>query len=215
MDQVAIEITDDAMADLRALRSKPLQRVALEWISRPRRNPKLGALLEWRWGQGLRDCRKIYFDEGDTPLELNPVARRRSEEDGARYRIVYRLLPSGAHPETARAFAAGPKYGPEGGVYAEAAKRYRLMSEGESPRVDGDAGAEPAHACAVRPSAAGTGCAEPLEGGVIRRVVVDEYSSEEASRTSGLLLEVELRLWPKESTVNKAKVRPCRPRPPT
>ena len=59
--------------------------------------------------------------------------RRRSEEDGAKYRIVYRLVPSEAHPETARVFAVGPEYSPGGSVYERAAKRYRLMREGESP----------------------------------------------------------------------------------
>lgn len=126
MDRVTIDITNEAMDDLRALPSQELQRVALQWVQRLKRNPKLGPVLAWRWGQDLRNCRKIYFDAGDTPLESDFVVRRRSEE-GARYRIVYRLMPSNSQPEIARVFAVGPKYGPAGGVYAQAAERYRLM----------------------------------------------------------------------------------------
>lgn len=122
----------EAMADLRALPSKQLQRVALQWCERIRRDPKLGKRLEWRRGQDLRQCSKIYFDEDDRPLELDFIPRKRSEE-GARYRIVYRLLPDEDRPEIAQVFGIGPKYGPEGGVYAVAAERFRVLREGEDP----------------------------------------------------------------------------------
>lgn len=130
MHRVTIAITDEAMADLRALRSRRLQRVALQWISRLRTDPRLGPPLEWRWRQDLRSCRKIYFDEGDTPLESDFVVRRRSEE-GAAYRIVYRLLPSESDPAIAQVFAVGAKYGGGEGIYARAAERYRLVLEQE------------------------------------------------------------------------------------
>ena len=130
MERVTIEIIDQAMDDLRALPSKQLQRVALQWVARLKANPQLGPELEWRWGHDLRHCRKVYFDEDDTPLEHDPVPRRRSEE-GARYRIVYRLLPSDERPEVAQVIAVGPKYGSTEGVYARAAKRYLLMLEVE------------------------------------------------------------------------------------
>lgn len=128
MDRIEVDITDEAMADLRALPNQHLQRVALQWMTRLRRSPRLGRRLEWRHGQNLHGCRKLYLDETDTPLELDFVPRRRSEE-GARYRIVYRLLPSEDDIEIVQTFAVGPKYGPEGGVYARAAERYRLMLE--------------------------------------------------------------------------------------
>ena len=126
MDRAAIDITDGAMDDLRALPSQQLQRVALQWVRRLERAPTLGPELVWRWGQDLRDCRKIYFDEGDTPLESDFVGARRSEER-ARYRIVYRLLPSEREPTLVQVIAVGPKYGDKGGVYATAAERYRLL----------------------------------------------------------------------------------------
>jgi hypothetical protein len=126
---IAIDITDEAMDDLRALPSQELQRVDLQWIARLEADPQLGRHLEWRWGQDLRGCRKIYFDHDDTPLESDLVPRRRSEE-GARYRIVYRLIPSEHRPEIAQVFAVGPKYGPQGGIYARAAERHRVNLEG-------------------------------------------------------------------------------------
>lgn len=95
-------------------------------MQRLKRKPDLGAPLDWREGQDLRQAFKIYFAENDTPLELNLIAKKRSEE-GAPYRIVYRLLPSAQKPETAQVFAVGPKYGSEGGVYAKAAKRYEFL----------------------------------------------------------------------------------------
>ncbi len=120
------------LVDLRALPNKQLQRVALQWCERLRRDPKLGKRLEWRRGQDLRECRKIYFDEDDRPLEIDFIPRKRSEE-GARFRIVYRLLPDEDHPEVAQVLGIGPKYGPKGGLYAVAAERFRLLREGESP----------------------------------------------------------------------------------
>ena len=124
---VEIDITSEAMEDLRALPSDRLRLVALQWMSRLKRHPKLGPFLEWRWGLDLRGCRKIYFDENDTPLRFDFVLRRRSEEQGAEYRVVYRLLPDEERPEVIQVFAVGPKYGPEGGVYRTAADRYRIM----------------------------------------------------------------------------------------
>ena len=123
-------ITDSAMSDLRALPSQQLQRVALQWVRRLESTPKLGPELVWRWGQDLRGCRKDYFDAANAPLESDFVGRRRSEEGaGARYRIVYRLLPSEHEPAIVQVFAIGPKYGDRGGVYATAAERYRLLLE--------------------------------------------------------------------------------------
>jgi hypothetical protein len=118
------------MDDLRALPSDRLRRVALQWMLRLRRRPKLGQFLEWRWGPDLRGCRKIYFDEDDRPLELDFVVRRRSEE-GAAYRIVYRILPAEERPELVQVFAVGPKYGPDEGVYKKAADRFRVLRDPE------------------------------------------------------------------------------------
>lgn len=126
MDQVNVTLTDEAKADLRTLPSQQLQVVALQWMQRLKKRPDLGAPLDWREGQDLRQAFKLYFAENDTPLEQNFIAKKRSEE-GAPYRIVYRLLPSARRPETAQVIAVGPKYGPEGGIYARAAKRYELM----------------------------------------------------------------------------------------
>ena len=130
IDRVGIDITDDAMEDLRALPSRQLQLVALQWISLLKRNPQRGRELDWRWGQDLRQCRKLYFDATDRPFESDLVGRRRPEE-GAVYRVVYRLLPSEAKPTVAQVFAIGRKYGSEGGVYSAAAERYRLILDAE------------------------------------------------------------------------------------
>jgi len=126
MDQVNVTLTDEAKADLRALPSQRLRVVALQWMQRLKKSPDLGAPLDWREGQDLREAFKLYFAENDTPLEQNLIAKKRSEE-GAPYRIVYRLLPSARKPATAQVIAVGPKYGPEGGVYARAAKRYEIL----------------------------------------------------------------------------------------
>lgn len=125
--EVTIDITNEAMDDLRALPTKEVQRAALQWIQRLKRKPRLGTSLEWRWGQDLRDCRKLYVGRRDRPLELDLVERRRSEDDGAEFRIVHRLLPSEQEPEVAQVFAVGAKYDDGGGVYQKAAERYRLL----------------------------------------------------------------------------------------
>ena len=126
--EVSIDITDDAMDDLRALPDKELQRAALQWIQRLKRRPKLGPFLEWRWGQDLHNCRKLYVARDDRPLEFDLIDRQRSEDEGADYRIVYRLLPSEEQPKVAQVFAVGLKYDDgSSGVYQKAVERYRLL----------------------------------------------------------------------------------------
>ena len=128
-----VTLTDEARADLAALPSKRLQQVALQWMSRLRRTPRLGQPLEWREGQVLRACRKLYFDEDDTPLELQLTPSKRATE-GPPYRIVYRLLPSEDEPRFAQILAVGPKRDSEGGVYPRVARR--LEAGAEDPSED-------------------------------------------------------------------------------
>jgi hypothetical protein len=121
---VEVVLTDDAKADLRALADAKLQKVALQWMQRLRRTPTLGAHLEWRPGGDLRECRKIYFDEDDTPLELSFMPAERVA-DRPRYRIVYRLLPGEENATHAQILGVGPKRASEGGIYPRVAHRLR------------------------------------------------------------------------------------------
>ncbi len=117
-----ISLTTDAKADLKALGDPSLQRIALQWMSRLRRNPKLVRELAWREGQDLRSCRKLYFDEDDTPLETNFMPAKRAD-DRPRYRIVYRLVPDEESPTDAQILGVGLKRDSEGGVYPRFAQR--------------------------------------------------------------------------------------------
>ena len=130
----SVKLTDDGRADLASLPTKKLQLVALQWMARLRRAPGLGQPLEWRERQDLRTCSKIYFDEGDTPLELRLSPSKRAPE-GPRYRIVYRLLPSDDDPQCAQILGVGPKRDTEGGVYPLVARR--LEAAVDDPSVGG------------------------------------------------------------------------------
>jgi mRNA interferase RelE/StbE len=99
--------------DLRALASNELRFEALSLIVRLRKEPRLGLKLEERPGTGdLSDCRKLYFD-------------------GARHRIVYRLLPNERRPQTVDVIAVGPRA--RLAVYVEAVRRLeRAVEESEA-----------------------------------------------------------------------------------
>jgi len=125
---VFITLTDDARSDLRDLADPNLQRVALQWMQRLRRTPALGAYLTWRPSGDLRQCRKIYFDEDDTPLEHNFMPAKRAA-DRPRYRIVYRLLPSEDEATHAQILGLGPKRDSEGGIYPRVARRLEQDDE--------------------------------------------------------------------------------------
>lgn len=119
---VEVVLTDEAKADLRALDDAKLQKIALQWMQRLRRTPTIGQRLEWRSGRDLRECWKIYFDEDDTPLELNFVPAKRVA-DRPRYRIVYRLLPADENATHAQILGVGPKRDSDGGIYPRVAQR--------------------------------------------------------------------------------------------
>jgi hypothetical protein len=94
----------------------------MEWMVRLRREPYLGQRLQWRRSQDLSPCRKLYFDEEDTPLKENFTVGPRP--GGPRFRIVYQLLPAPERPEHVRILAVGPKQPSEGdGVYRTASER--------------------------------------------------------------------------------------------
>lgn len=73
----------------------------------------------------MRGCRKLYFDEDDEPLklDLDSPAKR---VGGARYRIVYQLLPNDESPSRAYIRAIGAK---KDGIYSDAAERPPYESE--------------------------------------------------------------------------------------
>ena len=118
-----VKLRSEALEDLKRLPSKRLRRVELEWLYRIEREPHLGQRLTWQRSTGdLSECRKIYFDKGDEPRRDNFVARTKPEQ-GAGYRIVYRLLPDDKLAEHAEVIAVGPKFGPGGSVYTMVARR--------------------------------------------------------------------------------------------
>jgi len=102
----SVRLTADARRDLAALPSQRLQQVALQWMSRLRRTPFLGRPLEWRQGQDLRRCRKVYFDEADTPLELRPTPSKRAQ-DGPRTASSTAFFPASVTHGTRRSSALG------------------------------------------------------------------------------------------------------------
>jgi hypothetical protein len=113
------EVLDE---DLPQLPSDRLRQVAMEWLIRLRREPHLGQRLQWRRGQDLSSCRKLYFDEKDEPRKENFTFAPRP--GGPRFRIVYQLLPRPEQPELVRVLAIGPKYPDEGeNVYGSASTR--------------------------------------------------------------------------------------------
>lgn len=126
---IEVVLTDDTRSDLRSLADSNLQRIALQWMQRLRRTPRLGRHLTWRPGGDLRDCRKIYFDEDDTPLEQNFMPAKRVA-DRPRYRIVYRLLPGEEKATHAQILGVGPKRDRGGGIYPRVARR---LEEGVEP----------------------------------------------------------------------------------
>jgi hypothetical protein len=121
---IPVKLGDEVPDDLRALPSDRLRRVALESMAALRSDPHRGARLDWRLGNDLSRARKLYFDEGDTPLRTNFLAPP-SRPDGPRYRIVYELLPTQEQPTLVRVIAVGPKIDPGGGdgVYRRASER--------------------------------------------------------------------------------------------
>ena len=90
-------------ADLADLGSAALQREALGYMKRLRREPLLGRPLGKQALTGdLSDCRKIFFN-------------------GAEHRIVYRLLPDERKPQEVYVIVVGPRAGLV--VYKEAVRR--------------------------------------------------------------------------------------------
>ena len=100
------------------------KRVALGWMSRLSREPRLGKHLEWRRGADLSSCWKLYFDLDDEPLKLLPV-RQPKRVGGPRYRIVYQLPPRDERPTHVLVLAIGKKRDPAGTVYESAARRLK------------------------------------------------------------------------------------------
>lgn len=114
---------EDPLAQIKALDSPGLQKVALWWLKRVRRNCRLGSPLGYHVSTGdLGGCFKLYFDEDDEPW--NPLwqpPHRPAGDPRPRYRIVYQLLPAEEDPELIEVVSVGPK--PE--VYWSAVSRLR------------------------------------------------------------------------------------------
>lgn len=116
---IPVVLAPEAKEDLKRL-SPHLQKVSIGWMSRLRKEPKLGKHLEWRRGADLRRCWKLYFDEDDEPLKLLSAEKRPKRPDGPRFRIVYLLIPDDTRPHRVLVLAIGKK---RNGVYEAAAKR--------------------------------------------------------------------------------------------
>ena len=112
---------EDPLADLKALSSDKLRKVALWWLKRVRRDQTLGKHLGYQASTGdLRGLYKLYFEEDDEPW--NPLWQPPDRHPGdprPRYRIVYQLLPDDQQPELIEVISIGPK--PQ--VYWAAAER--------------------------------------------------------------------------------------------
>lgn len=102
---------EDALADIKALPSPQLQKVALWWLKRVRRDRSLGIELGYQVSTGdLRGLYKLYFEEDDEPW--NPLwepPHRPPGDPRPRYRIVYQLLPDEENPELIEVVSVGPK----------------------------------------------------------------------------------------------------------
>jgi hypothetical protein len=102
---------EDPLADIKALPSLQLQKVALWWLKRVRRDHSLGKELGYQVSTGdLRGLYKLYFEEDDEPW--NPLwapPDRPAGDPRPRYRIVYQLLPDEENPELIEVVSVGPK----------------------------------------------------------------------------------------------------------
>ena len=102
---------EDPLADLRALPSDQLRKVALWWLKRVRRDQSLGKPLGYQASTGdLRGLYKLYFDEDDEPW--NPLWQPPDRPPGdptPHYRIVYQLLPDEEKPDLIEVISIGPK----------------------------------------------------------------------------------------------------------
>lgn len=112
---------EDPLAHLKALPSPQLQKVALWWLRRVRRDQSLGHELGFQVSTGdLSGLYKLYFDVGDEPW--NPLWEPPARPPGdprPRYRIVYQLLPDADNPQLIEVVSIGLK--PQ--VYWRAAER--------------------------------------------------------------------------------------------
>ena len=87
---VEVILRQEANEDLRRLGSAALKLEAVKFLIRLERNPRFGLPLGPHEVGDLSGCRKIYFN-------------------GARHRIVYRLLPDERAPTTVDVIAIGPR----------------------------------------------------------------------------------------------------------
>ncbi len=87
---VEVVLRGEAQEDLRNLGTSALKLEAAKFLIRLEGEPTIGRVLGPHEVGDLSDCRKIYFD-------------------GARHRIIYRLLPNEHTPTTADVIAIGPR----------------------------------------------------------------------------------------------------------
>jgi hypothetical protein len=102
---------EDPLADLKALPSDQLRKVALWWLRRVARGSSVGRPLGYQVSTGdLRGCFKLYFDEDDEPWNaLWEPPHRPPGDPRPRYRIVYQLLPDPDEPDLIEVVSIGPK----------------------------------------------------------------------------------------------------------
>lgn len=94
-----------------------MRAVAFSWMARLRREPLLGRPLQYRLGQDLQGCRKLYVGREDRPS--NPLVKPVLSAGGPPVRIAYELRPDEERPQRIVILAIGAK--PQ--IYERAAER--------------------------------------------------------------------------------------------
>src|SRR6202044_945059 len=98
------EMAPEAVEDLRRL-DRRSQYVALQWLSRLRREPFLGHTVQWRHGERESRVRVLYFTPEDEPLRQS----LRAGDKPSPQRIVYELLPREEAPTNVHIVAIVPR----------------------------------------------------------------------------------------------------------
>lgn len=110
-----LHVWSEARPDFQPL-TAAAREAALGHLKKAMKHPNYGVPLDYRIGQDLRGCFKIYFSAHDDPSLANPTGPRKMTEGGASYRIVYLY---NQELDRIEVLAAGSKPG----VYQDASDR--------------------------------------------------------------------------------------------
>ncbi len=130
MIAAAVEVSDEAQADLAALQSEDpeLAREAFQQMLSLEHEPHAGEKLREKSNRkplAEADCRKLKFDTPTRSQRANPRYR---------YRIVYRIEPLEGAPHQVYVIAVCLKKDAYGEGTARAAKRLRELARGKTAR---------------------------------------------------------------------------------